>query len=300
MALIKKANCTPCQQPAAAQAKRQAPVQPQQAVAMDCLNELNLSKLCVNCLKNCYITSKQINAEEVVANDICSQKDQSQEMWSDKAYTNTLCVSDSASINKLCVNELQAQDLSICNVYKAAATFSANTPYILGNPVNWNVVLDDPNSDITLSPFAYTAEVGGYYSFMFEVAAQNVMTNTPILGVPISLLRILVNGIEQVASSYPYISFSDSSVITLSGLLILKPNDVVTMDFNILAGSSVPIVGTAVMDANGSGSGSGSRFKIVLIAEDCQTSTGSACPVCPTVTTACDPVPVNPNCNPCM
>ncbi len=237
---------------------------------------------------------KSLQAESFVANNICAQKVQAVESWSDKSYNNTLCA-QSASIKNLCVTNLQVEDSELCNIYRASVTFNGNTLYTLGTPLNWDTILDNPDNDITLSPFQYKVAVGesGYYSLSFHLDTSNLSGADVISGPPIGLQTVLVNGNKLIDQQTPYLTFSNDQTANLSGLVLLHAGDVITMKYDVLvltsSGGFTPYAGTVTIQANGLFPGQ-SSFTIIQLSTFCTGNNPVNCPPCPPVGIPCTPV----------
>lgn len=274
-------------------------------MCMDCKNELNISKLCVRCIK-----AKGLLAKRLVADDLCALNAKAGTLSVDKETVNSLCVSGSLSanmasaqsfstnslcavsgtINSLCVNNLQLGNFVPSVKYRATVNYSANTTYTLGAFLNFDNIIDDPNGNISLSPnTSYTAPLAGYYMMTFKVNVTNVVsTNGPILGVPVANPEIYVNGIVVREAYSPFITFFNTQKVIVDSLITLQLGDVVTMKYNILAGAgigvagSVDILGTGIEDGN-------SFFKIIFLSS---LSSGSQpmCVPCQPVALQCGPI----------
>ena len=256
---------------------------------MDCHNmctSLKVDRLCVTKEKvGC------ICAERLVAKEACITNLSATHLSAESETVNQLCAVN-ANINNLCVQNLTATNTVNCVSWRAAVTLSSNTTYNLGGDIQWNVILDDPNSNIVLSPFSYTVPVTGYYDLSFYVSSDTLMGSNVIAGVPIGLLTIKVNGniLRQFQSAY--LSFSGLQNANLGSLVLLNMGDIVTMKYDVLTMDPslglVPYVGTVSMKGNGSFPGE-SGFSIHYLSSlKCTPNTGAACVTCVPVGVACD------------
>lgn len=278
-----------------------------------CKNELNLEKLCVDCVRAHKIKSgeivtghlcaqdakiKHLAVESEQVNDLCvSGTLQASQVSSLNTNTNTLCAK-SATINSLCVNDLKVVNINHCEKWRATSTSSANFLYTLGSDINWDVIIDDPNGNIALAPFSYTVPQSGYYTFTFHVNHNSLTGSSVISGQPVGELKISVNGLPFTQQYAPFLSFSDRQKASLNSLVLLNSGDVIKMQYNVLVVDPVsglqPYVGTVVIEASGSISGS-SYFAIHYLSSlNC---TGDVCITCPIVQVNCQPVTIE--CDPC-
>lgn len=268
-----------------------------------CKNVLELDKLCADCARVCWLKVKKEWADQIVANDVCSQKVVAKQLSGENVNANTLCAK-SASIDSLCVNNLTAVNQVACNTYRAAATFMANNLYTLGTAINWDKVLDDPSGDVTLSPFKYTVEVGegGYYLFNLHLNVSDLSGSSIINGIPVGVQELLVNGVQFVDKWTPFLGFNNGQSCQFSGLVLLNDGDVVTMDYKVLvldaSSGLMPYVGTVNIMANGSMSGQ-SFFDIIQLSTMCKGGETPQCPVCPPVEVPCVPVVPPSDCDDC-
>lgn len=279
----------------------------------ECKNELNLDKLCLKelhlkcletqCIESCDICASSIevaalSVENEIANDICvSGQLQANQAFINTAKVNDLCARN-ANLGSACINDLKVSNIESCIKWRAAVTMSASTSYALNSNVNWDVILDDPNGNISLAPFFYTVPKSGYYTMSYYVASDSLAGAGVISGVPLGLLTVTVNGSELRQFNAPYLSFTNIQHASLSALVLLNAGDIIRMKYEVLvldpASGLVSYVGSVNIDGNGLFP-SGSGFEIHYLSSlNC---VSSICPECPMVTIGCEPV-VTP-CNPC-
>ncbi len=225
-----------------------------------CKNELNLHKLC----------SRKIKAH--------------------KGEFKELCVENFDFGKDLCIpGQLTAANLVNCTKYAASTAYSVKTNYTLGTLLNFNAILDDPNSNLTSAPTIYTVPLSGYYSVTMQVDQQNLVPSSPlnpILGAPTANPQILVNGIVHREVYSAYLTFSNQQKTTISGLIKLNKGDLVQAKYNVLAIDQtlglIPVVGT--IDILGNGTDEQSVFLIHMLSatcgpNPCGTPGSSGCPV---------------------
>lgn len=273
----------------------------------DCRNELNLKKLCVKkesvkCLCACKVMAKELCADDLkaksfmveseVANTICAQKVCAKEV--DALYTTTdrLC-SQEGTINKLCVNEITVGKLNYCAKWRAAVTISSPMVYTLGSNIDWNVVLDDPNGNVSMGPFSYTVPVTGYYTMTYYTNSNALAGSIVIAGIPVSLLTVTSNGSELRQFNAPYLAFSDQQYASLSAVVLLNAGDVIRMKYDVIVLSPVSgqmnYVGTINLNGNGLFPNS-SGFEIHYLSSlDCQPVT---CMPCAPAQVPCEPITI--------
>lgn len=269
-----------------------------------CHNELNLERLCACCLR-----AKNLSALQITADDICSQTSEVATLSIQDGTANNLCVSGflkasnisalSTNTNSLCATNATLTNACITNltlgsnilpgtIYRATANFGTNQSYTLGAPLNFDNITDDPNNNIALAPFSYTAPMTGYYSVTFKVNVTGITQTTgPIVGATEAQLIVLVNGIQVRQALAPLISFVNSAEVILSSLITLQKGDVITLAYNVLTGTGIPLVGIASIVGSGIEDGN-SLFKIILLSTLTSNSgPATPCTPCPTVTIPC-------------
>ena len=284
---------------------------------MCCKNELNLEKLCVECLK-----AENIKGKSIVTDDICAQSAEIKVLSVENEIANNICVSGTVNANKIaaletntnklcaqnaslqnaCISNLSVGNINFCMQWKAAVGLSADQLYNLGTPINWDTIVNDPNGNVSLAPFSYTVPATGYYSITFDVNHHGLSGSAVISGTPVGQLTILKNG-NLIRNSYaPFLTFSTSQNSALSTLALLNVGDVVTMYYNVFVMDSVlgliPYVGTVLLEGNGEFDGkSGFAIHYLSSLECTPGQGGQACDPCPPVSLSCTPVvtPCKPN-----
>ncbi len=255
----------------------------------DCCDDPSRLTLRLLCAK--YIKAKCIDVRNIHSKHLCS----------DTIATNTICANQINIANALCVPEinspsictqqlvttdacvggtLKVNQLDLCMRYKASVTFSTDTLYPLGTPFAYDVILDDPNGNISLVPFTtYTVPESGYYIAMLQTDETQLISPLTILGAPIARSEILVNGALFRFSYFPFLTFFDQQRSTHTVIMSLNAGDVVSVQYNVLAGSSSGVIlipGTVVAAGNGTES-THCVFKIHYLSSKCDDGS----PVCP-------------------
>jgi hypothetical protein len=273
-----------------------------------CGNSLNLERLSAECAKmDCVkvqqvisdnicsqlISAVNLNVQNEVANNLCVPGSiQAGQLSANMIGANSICAV-SGTINTLCVDNLSVGNMQPYTKFRATVNYSTDTVYTLGSPLNFNNIIDDPNNNISLTPnTSYTAPASGYYMFTFKVNITNLTSPAgPILGTPIANAEIFVNGVLVRESFSPFLTFLNSQRVIVSSLITLQAGDVLTMQYNILAGNGTPVVGTVNIVGTGVEDGN-SFFKIIFLSATTPSGsgTGLACSVCPVVTIPCVPV----------
>lgn len=274
----------------------------------DCRNELNLCKLCskkakIECLCACSIISKKVCSESLKAvraeiesetvNDLCVSGDlNATSVYSLDSSTNHLCA-QSGVIGTLCVNDLTVGTIKNCVKYRAAASLSADTVYALGSNIDWDVILDDPNGNVSVAPFSYTVPVSGYYQMSFYLRSDSLTGASIIGGLPVGVMDITANGTDLRQLLVPYLSFASTQVGVLSALVLLNAGDIVRMRYNVLVLD--PNTGltnyAGTVSIKGTSAAGFSQFEIHYLSSlDC--IPGQICTPCEPVTIPCEPVSV--------
>lgn len=277
---------------------------------MDCRDELNLCKLCVKkawfkWLHADFISTgsfcspslkaKQFQAEDAIMNSLClSGGLKSKKVETESLNANLLCA-QSGTINSLCVNDLSVVNLKTAPAaqYRAFVDFAADMNYVLGGNINFDTIVDDPNNNVALSPFSYTAPVGGYYSVTLQVDQQNLVTLNPLLGVPTAHLKIYVNGVLARDATVPFLTFSNQQKSNIGSLLILNAGDVVTAQYSVdqLSNSGLsPVNGSVTILGGANATLFGIHFLSALVNSG---GPSVVCSPCPAVQTPCSSVIVD-------
>lgn len=244
---------------------------------------------------DCVLVAKKIKANKGFFESVCAEKIKSKKICTDDVVVNHCANVHSVCASDLCVSNV-ARINQICGLYRATAIFSMNTTYTLGSPVNFDLVLDDPNNNVTLAPFSYTAPVDGYYIAALQVDAIDLATADQILGIPVSNIAILVNGIVHRQLFSPFLAFHNQQFTNLTSILSLKAGDVVTSTYNVLIFNDITglttVNGTMTLEGNGSPANQ-TQFKIHYLSSDCER------PECPPCTPShCDNTCYD-SCKPC-
>lgn len=273
---------------------------------MDCRDVLNLCKLCVKkawikWLHADYISTdsfcvnslkaKQFQAQDAIMNNLClSVGLKAKKVEAEMLNANSLC-SQSGVINTLCVNDLTANNLNNFVKYRAFVLLSADSSYNLGDNLNFDNVIDDPNANVALAPFSYTIPVAGYYSINVEVSQNNLVTSDPVLGVPLAALDLYINGVLSREATSSFLTFNNAQRMNLSSLLFVNAGDVIQAKYSVyVVGSSglVPVVGSVTLI----GGMHQSLFAIHYLSS-LNNSGSMQCSPCPAVQTPCSPVIVD-------
>lgn len=228
-------------------------------------------EICAERIKSESICTRNLGVENVAIANVCAAD----------INTTTLCVTGTARLNE------------ICGLYRASAEFLADVPYTLGDPVNFDDIVDDPNGNISLAPFYYTVPVSGYYIATVQIDTVGLDGSNVILGTPVAQLNLLVNGVERRRAFCPYLTFNDTQQTDLSFLLLVNAGDRITIDYKVLvvdqATGTVPYVGTT----NIVGGDNRTIFKIHYLSSTCTPNAGcQSCSFIPVpCTTECIPLP---------
>lgn len=247
-----------------------------------CANHLNVwQEACVSSLDAQEVCTYDLNASYINTDELCARAlNVTEQLCAKDIILDEACVSTLVA-NDACVNNLVVSNLEQCGLYRATMTFSTNVTYTLGTTVNWDLILDDPNGDIILSPeSAYVAPRSGYYIVLFQLDQFGLTTDNAVLGVPVANPEVLVNGLVARNAFYPYLAFHNEQRSTISGLISLKAGDVVTTRYSVFImrdaigfdalDGTVDIISTGTDEFN-------SVFKIHLLSIDCN---GPVCPPC--------------------
>lgn len=262
-----------------------------------------LATLCTSSFCANSIIATSLDADAICANHINSGDGRFSYLT-----TLTACVGDLA-VNDLCISgTLRTANLLNCGKYRATVTYSTNTTYTLGDLIDFDTVLDDPNGDVTVAGSTqYHVPVSGYYIITFQLDQINLQTSDgPILGVPVAFPQVLINGIQRRALLAPFLSFFNEQAATLTFLASLKAGDVVEMKYEVLAINQsvgqISLSGTVDIIGNGT-EDIASVFKISLLNVDCidlPCAPISCAPIQPCTPRQCIPSCVTPApCGPC-
>ncbi len=238
-----------------------------------------------------------LNVEDQVVNNLCVANDFSAKNANCVNFnSNNLCA-QVGTINTLCVDNLTANAINSCMKWRATATFAADAAYSLGDDINWDTIIDDPNNNIALAPFSYTVPKSGYYILDFYLRSDTLSSPLVISGIPVGLVTVTKNGSELRQVQAPYLSFASAQHANLGALAILQAGDIIKMKYEVLildpASGLISVPGTISIKAQGATPGF-SRFEIHYLSSlDCMPGQGQACKKCPLVNVACQPIVVD-------
>jgi len=249
----------------------------------DCTNELNLRKLCVNrlqahCVQLQELVGKKINADEIRTKKICVEDSlsvseisateiQSQNACVTNFKATAACVGALVAHNACVAGSLVAADLKPCAKYAAALGFRQGTTYQLGTLINWDLIVDDPNGDVSLTPFSsYKAPETGYYIVSMQIDQLGLQGANAIVGAPITNIVLQVNGVPNIQAYVPYLSFHDAQNGNVSSLVLLQKGDILTTKYNVFvltdSAGFTPYNGTVAIKTS-------SFFRIHLLSITC-------------------------------
>lgn len=262
------------------------------------ITELCADKLNVDCANLTQISGQTACVSKVCSDLVCTKNlNVSQQFSAAQITATTLCANTVTGADIFSTGTIYSNNFN--NKYRATAVFSVDTTYTLGTTLNFDTILDDPNSNISFSPTKYTAPLSGYYMVTLQVDQHDLITSTPILGLPVANVTMLVNGITQREVYTPYLSFLNQQKTTFSALVSLNVGDEVSFIYDLLAmdqtSGIVQIPGTVVVEGNGTESNK-SIFKILYLSSNGVVPTPPTCPTTPPVD--CSSCVCTPCCQP--
>jgi len=270
----------------------------------DCFDTaLKVEAICAKRVKSKWIDACNLNAKQICAESIKAKK----------ACLDYLVVNENACIKKLQSQDICAQSITaanfcssgpvkftqaeICQQFRATVVFGSNQPYNLNTPLNFDTILDDPNNNVTLAPFAYHTPVAGYYLLSIEIDQNSLVAlpTSPILGPPVANIIVNVNGNLVRQTFIPYLTFHNDQVSTFSSLIRLKAGDVVTVTYEIIVLTDAGLVAypsSVTVLGNGTDAGDSSLFQIHYMSSNCVQ------PICAPCLPVCE-FPCDVECPPC-
>lgn len=236
----------------------------------DDTSALEIKNLCAKKIK-----ARCLDAERIIANAICAKKlSVSEDFVALNARINSECVNNLTAQNMCVTGTLQANSLQICEKYRAFLTFNSAYTYTLGTDVPWDVIVDDPNNNVSFVPAThYTAPVSGYYVLSTHLDLRNFIPTNPtqILGSPVAELQTHVNGIAVSEVYSPFLTFFNSQKALLSTIVRLNAGDTVTTRLQVIVVDptlgQISVPGTIVIDAVGGEQNS--YWSIHILSENC-------------------------------
>jgi hypothetical protein len=212
-----------------------------------------IDKTIINDAQISRLNNETICANAVAANNICANTLTANTLCTPAIQADDLCVTDGVSTDNICVNQAQidglwtdyiaASTIAIngtlehCTPYKAHLSLSTTTVYHLGDEINWDVILDDPNGDVIAGPTRYVVPKTGYYLMTLGVTANQLEddnSNDVIAGIPVVRPEIVVNDIRTVKAMKTFLSFgSEFQSSVLSGVFPLQAGDEVTCRYRV-------------------------------------------------------------------
>jgi hypothetical protein len=242
--------------------------------------KLHAEKAKIDCLCASNMKGKSLNVMDEVANNICAQKVQAKLVEAMTLNANDLC-SQRATINELCVDNLIAPNFQgdKCEKFRAAVTLAADQIYNLQSPLNWNVILDDPNSNVAVGPFSYTVPESGYYLLNYHLESDSLAGSSVISGIPTGVLNVTVNGSALITNQSAYLSFTGLQKTNLTSLVLLNMGDVLHMNYEVL--SLDPVLGlvsyVGTVSAKGNGLLPGKSFFTIHFQSSLNCQPGDPC-----------------------
>jgi len=269
-----------------------------------CDNTLDIKKICVRCADICWQKSKQIWVEDLNTNNLCSQNLKSTSQQTESLTTNNLCAV-SANINDLCVTNLRASNLMMCNTSRGYVSFSGNFSYTLGDPINFNFVNDDPSSMVSMVPNThFVANKTGYWVASVFINASSLAGSMILTGSPVAKLSISVNGVSRKAIFVPFLTFSSNVFGLCTSHLLLSSGDLVSAILEVLVldpSSGIINYAGTMMIAGGplATTQDASAMDLIFLSDLCGGGTQpSTCIPCVPFENQCQVVD-GPPCNPC-
>lgn len=159
----------------------------------------------------------------------CLAQLKTRELFNEKAYIETMAA-EMITSSTLFAQRIAAQTIIHTTPYRAYLSLSKPTQYVLGRPIVWDVVVDDPHADVVLSPapMHYGAPEDGYYVVTAGTGLRAFTGPFPLTGVPVLKLAVIVNGEAALKSLAPYLSASEVQNNVVTGIVALKKGDAVT------------------------------------------------------------------------
>ncbi|MCF7899631.1 hypothetical protein K9L05_03215, partial [Candidatus Babeliales bacterium] len=207
--------------------------------------EICARKIYVKCLEakvariKCLFARKakieKIWSKVISTCDLCAKKAKIEKLWVDCEFVKRLSACE-AKINKLYANDICFDDL--CTKYRADLEIT-NTVfgYVLGDNVPYDTIVDDPNNNVSLTPYPhYKAPKTGYYvvSIGFDSTNLRGIVPTPITGTPVSHPEIIINGVHYLHEDSVFLTFVPNLQTVLTTILPLKKGDMLSSRFGVL------------------------------------------------------------------
>lgn len=236
-----------------------------------CGNSLTLSSLCADKARITCIDSVKINTDTVCATEVdtdrlctdqmsvsnlCVTNGSIKNALVEQVTTNTFC-SQVAYAGDLCTDNLTATDVCItgtllnCGALTAMARAANNTIYTLGTTVPFTIIDRDPSNSFNEVTSRYIAKVSGSYLVTTQIVQNNLTGGGIIIGTPIALLEVYVNGFLRRQDFAPYLSFNNSQTSLLTSLMPLSAGDEMEIRYSVLIVDPslgvVPYVGTVTL-----------------------------------------------------
>lgn len=274
-----------------------------------CISSLKLNKLCAKKFKSKKATIaklcakragiKHLQTEKHKTNELCAKHIRAEHVHANKIDTRDLCL-DNVHANvgtfpELCTNHISSNGICVngnvehCTQYKAWMAMDVDTPYSLGNDINFDTIVDDPNSNVALGPTRYIAPKTGYYIVTLGVGLKALIQNGGsgvIAGIPVSRPEVVVNSLRTLKAFEAFLNFgSPFQNNTLTGLIHLNAGDDVRARYRIFyldASTGVqPYGGNVILEGVGDQGQhfSETYFMIHYLSSDCPVE----CPPCPQI-----------------
>lgn len=215
------------------------------------IEKLRVKKACAQ-----WLDAKHVDAEEMRTNKLCAKSAEIEDLKANHVAARevdacNICT-DQVSANYVCVNG----NVEHCTKYKAHIALSTQTTYTFGDAIPFDIIVDDPNGNVSLAPFPrYIAPVSGYYEVTLGVGLSRINPgNGPISGIPTLRPEVLVNGLHYLKNVSAFLSFGGPFQNTvLSGIIRLNAGDEVYAHMDLFVQDPftgvVRYTGTAELEA---------------------------------------------------
>jgi hypothetical protein len=218
------------------------------------VKNLRTKHISTKLLESCEIK----NANNLFTNSLCAQNIAAKFIATDRlgvnddVYFNNLGIAHNLSVGGF----LHATE--VCQVYRAVASLSSDITYTLGDVLPFNHKSDDPNNNISLSPFGYTVPTTGYFYVNIEVDQKDLIVSQFVLGSPIAYIDILVNNDVFYTSQFAYITSSNEQRNVITALFCFNAGDIVQARYRVSATNPsiglVNLAGTVTLEGGSSDS----------------------------------------------
>lgn len=186
------------------------------------------------------IRTRTFCTPSITIESLCSPNLQTNDLCAEQAQANTFC-SQEANMDSLCSQQISVDgevcakgNFRACNALSARAILDHDTIYTLGDIIPFNVAASDPLGSFHFSPTRYITPENGLYMIAVQVPQKNMSGDGVIVGTPVGIIELVVNGQVRRKNFSPFLSFATRQTAHLTTQMYLNKDDELTVHYKVL------------------------------------------------------------------